>query len=407
MANEGGNLGRDIRKRLLFRLRVAIAATVLFGAACGTSDRVSGGARSSPQPTSPGLASGFTLVVMPASPVDSSVLTSSAMILGRRLRAAGLPYAVSQIGNSIRMTVASSAGSDQLLLHQARTGQLLFRPVLCTDGPFPPYIPSAAVSDQATRYTGQECPSANSQAGSRLPTTTAAQDVPNATVLLPTADKNSNPDTNGPRYLLGPAQLTGQVVAGATATPPDPTQNQPNWFVQIQFTSSGSAEFDKLAQNNYQKQVGIVVDHLVVSTPTVNTMNFGGTAVISGNFGEGAAKDLALLLTTGSLPVEFMARAPESYVRAAGSNLRGLAAGATGIEVTLPAASGTPQLVPATLSERIGKAGFDTYQILTTHAETIIDVVGPNTDAQAVLAALNLGSTSQRNAASFTVAMAS
>nr|MCS5681237.1 SecD/SecF family protein translocase subunit [Acidimicrobiales bacterium] len=49
----------------------------------------------------------------------------------------------------------------------------------------------------------------------------------------------------------------------------------------------------------------IVLDGVVESAPTINATEFNGQAVISGSFDEAEAKNLALVLRFGALPVEF------------------------------------------------------------------------------------------------------
>ncbi len=174
---------------------------------------------------------------------------------------------------------------------------------------------------------------------SALPSTTAADDIPTATVLLPAADKSGNAaDPNGARYLLGPAQLTGKVVSTANALPPDLSVYQPNWYVQVKFTGSGGPQFDKLAQDNYQKFVAIALDGVVESAPQIQTQTFNGQAVINGsNFTEGQAKNLALELRYGSLPVQFKPQSIQTVSATIGKDsLRaGLVAGAIGLLLVL------------------------------------------------------------------------
>ncbi|MDQ1392574.1 MAG: preprotein translocase subunit SecD [Acidimicrobiaceae bacterium] len=190
----------------------------------------------------------------------------------------------------------------------------------------------------ASPYSENDCQLANTNVSSALPTTTGDQDVPTATVLLPAADKNGNADPNGPRYLLGPSQLTGKVVSTATALPPDLSISEPNWYVQVKFTGSGGPQFDKLAQDNYQKFVAIALDGVVESAPQIQQQSYSGTAVINGaNFTEGTAKNLALELRYGSLPVQFEAQSIQTVSATIGKDsLRaGLVAGAIGLLLVL------------------------------------------------------------------------
>jgi len=189
----------------------------------------------------------------------------------------------------------------------------------------------------AVAYSSQYCQLANTTEASQLPTTTPDQDNATATVLLPSADNTGNAaDPNGARFLLGPAQLTGKVVSTAVANPPD--SNSPEWYVQVQFTSSGGPQFNALAAKNYQGFVAIDLDGLVESTPQIQTTNFSGSAIINGsNFTEGQAKNLALELRYGSLPVKFNAQSIETVSATIGKDSlkAGLLSGAIGLILVL------------------------------------------------------------------------
>lgn len=197
-------------------------------------------------------------------------------------------------------------------------------------------VPGAA---GGSSLSAADCALATTNVGSSIPTSTAAEDVPTATVLLPAADKSGNSaDPNGPRYLLGPSQLTGRAVATATAQPPDLSIGESTWFVQVKFTSSGGPQFDKLAQNNYQMFVAIVLDGVVESAPQIQQQSYNGQAVINGaNFTEGTAKNLALELRYGSLPVQFQPQSIQTVSATIGKDsLRaGLVAGAIGLILVL------------------------------------------------------------------------
>jgi preprotein translocase subunit SecD len=190
----------------------------------------------------------------------------------------------------------------------------------------------------ASPYSANDCQLATTNVASALPSTTSTQDVQSATVLLPGADKNGNADPNGARYLLGPAQLTGKVVATADALPPDLSVSQPTWYVQVKFTGSGGPQFDKLAQDNYQKFVAITLDGVVESAPQINAQTYNGTAIINGsNFTSTSAKNLALELRYGSLPVQFVPQSIQTVSATIGKDsLRaGLVSGAIGLLLVL------------------------------------------------------------------------
>jgi preprotein translocase subunit SecD len=76
----------------------------------------------------------------------------------------------------------------------------------------------------------------------------------------------------------------------------------------MDLTDSGSSKWDQLAEQQFHKQVAIVLDGLVQSAPTIQPQDasftsFGGTAVISGSFTQDEADNLAKLIRFGALPV--------------------------------------------------------------------------------------------------------
>jgi preprotein translocase subunit SecD len=202
--------------------------------------------------------------------------------------------------------------------------------------------PSSAASGSPTAgatLSPSDCSLATTSQGAQIPSTPLPDD-PSAVVLFPAADKHGNPDPSGPRYLLGPSQLSGKAVATASAQPPDIGNggSNPNWFVSITFTGSGGTGFDKLAAANYQKQVAIVLDGVVESAPTIQQQSFGGRAEINGgNMTQGSAKNLALQLRYGSLPVQFKFESIQTVSATVGKDsLRaGLLAGAIGLILVL------------------------------------------------------------------------
>ena len=100
-------------------------------------------------------------------------------------------------------------------------------------------------------------------------------------------------------YQLGPAEVVGEAVSSARAA-----FEGAGWAVNVDFTSQGSRDWDDMAARYVGQQIAIVLDGVVQSAPTIQTANFGGTAQITGDFSEGEAKDLALVLRFGALPVE-------------------------------------------------------------------------------------------------------
>ncbi|MDP9019675.1 MAG: protein translocase subunit SecD, partial [Actinomycetota bacterium] len=143
-----------------------------------------------------------------------------------------------------------------------------------------------------------------------------------------------------PVYRLGPAGALGRDLAGAQAR-----FAQPSWAIDLQFTSEGITRFNQLAAACFNvrptcplRSAAIVLDDTVMSAPTIQTPEFQPDQVqITGEFSEKEAKDLALVLRFGALPVQ-LEQQSVSTVSASlgGDSLRaGLIAGALGTALVL------------------------------------------------------------------------
>jgi len=95
-------------------------------------------------------------------------------------------------------------------------------------------------------------------------------------------------------------QLSGKQLQSATVQF-DPKTGNP--FVAITFNKEGGDLFGKLTEANVGKPIAIFLDGSPISTPTVQTAIYGGSAVITGNFTLDEAKLLAQRLNAGALPV--------------------------------------------------------------------------------------------------------
>src|SRR5690606_3295853 len=134
------------------------------------------------------------------------------------------------------------------------------------------------------------------------------------------------------RYLLGPAEVERGDVDKAEAV--YDTQGGAGWKVTLGFTDSGSKKFaaitGKLAQKQSpQNEFAIVLDGNVVSNPYVR-QSLSGSAEISGNFKQEEAKNLANILSYGSLPLSFREDSVTTVTAALGGEQlqAGLSAGA-------------------------------------------------------------------------------
>lgn len=75
--------------------------------------------------------------------------------------------------------------------------------------------------------------------------------------------------------------------------------------VSLQFTDDGGKKFEKITERNVNKPLAMILDGQLISDPppVVREKITGGTAQISGNFTLDEAKNLAIQLNAGALPV--------------------------------------------------------------------------------------------------------
>ena len=123
---------------------------------------------------------------------------------------------------------------------------------------------------------------------------------------------NDNRFTDGtdPKYKLGKIEITGAdltkavAVFQSAATSNAQSLQQTGWLVQFNLNKAGSAKFAAATTRLVGKQLAIVLDGTVQSAPTVQNAITGGQGVITGSFTEKQAKDLAVVLNSGALPIE-------------------------------------------------------------------------------------------------------
>lgn len=92
--------------------------------------------------------------------------------------------------------------------------------------------------------------------------------------------------------------LTGDLLNEARVNI-DQLYNEP--YVSISFDTAGSKIFEKLTEANVNKRLAIILDNNVYSAPVIREKIPGGNAQISGTFTMDEAKDLAIVLRSGSL----------------------------------------------------------------------------------------------------------
>ena len=227
------------------------------------------------------LRGGLSVTLTAPEGTREDVLEKTVEILDRRVNALGVGESeISTEGASnILIQIPGSEDPQGLLELIGRTAQLQFR--------------------QVREVITEADPGAVTE-------TVSESDDPEQAVILE--------DDEGTKFLLEPAELTGEAIRDARAMV-DPATG--GWVVSARFSREGSDAWESftgelacLQIGDPQRQVAIVLDAKVESAPQVaedvecNRGISGGETVITGDFSQEEAQDLAVVLTTGALPVE-------------------------------------------------------------------------------------------------------
>ncbi|HEX2069500.1 MAG TPA: SecD/SecF family protein translocase subunit, partial [Actinomycetota bacterium] len=163
---------------------------------------------------------------------------------------------------------------------------------------------------------------------------------PRPTELLTYEDANADgrftPRTDG-KYKLGRIEITGADLSRASAQFATSASGQnvttPGWRVVFTLNREGARKFGEATRRLTGRQLAIVLDGVVQSAPTVQDAITGGEGEITGDFSEAEAKNLAVVLSSGALPVELARQEVRtvSPLLGAESLRQGLIAGIAGL----------------------------------------------------------------------------
>jgi preprotein translocase subunit SecD len=249
------------------------------------------------------LQGGASVVLQPREKVPSAVLDQAIEIIRNRVDALGVAEPeITRQGTSIIVSLPGVKNKERALSVVGQTAQLLFRPVI-------QQLPAEATATTTTSSTSSTTSTTVEGAPATAPTSTTVPVDTNATtapenddetkqVVLPEKDSSGKTTT---RYLLGPAEVKGQALSGASAT----ISGTGTWEVSFELTGDGTKQWNDMATKvGAGNQIAIDLDGVVRSAPSLQTTEFNGRGVITGNFTQGEAKDLALVLRYGALPVQ-------------------------------------------------------------------------------------------------------
>jgi preprotein translocase subunit SecD len=137
------------------------------------------------------------------------------------------------------------------------------------------------------------------------------------------------------KFVLGPTVITGEDFDNASAVL-DPATGE--WTVSFQLDGDGAERFAEattaaVGAPEPTNQIAIVVDRVVISSPSVESAITGGSGEITGGFLEQEAKDLATQLNAGALPVELTRQSVRTVSPTLGEESleQGILAGAGGL----------------------------------------------------------------------------
>ncbi|MFZ6003029.1 MAG: protein translocase subunit SecD [Actinomycetota bacterium] len=210
--------------------------------------------------------------------VDGDVASRTLEVLRRRVDALGVSEPTLQRSGERRIIIElpGVADPDEAVEVIGRTAQLQFRPVL-------------SVEPVAPNETAPSAPESG-------------------------VDGDVFVSEDGEPLRLGPAAVTGEAVSSASAR--FAAELGAQWHVEVSFRGEGGRQWAELTgeaacapPGDPRRRVAIVLDRDVISSPQVGADIgcgqgiTGGETVITGAFTESEAKDLALLIRAGALPV--------------------------------------------------------------------------------------------------------
>ena len=333
------------------------------------------------------LQGGVSVVLQPTKKVSSDALDETISIIRNRVDALGVAEPqIARQGGSVIVQLPGVKNQQRALQLVGDTAELRFRPVISSiPGSIADLLkqsttttkPKAATPTTAAGATtssslnattttgavkGQSAGGAATPYQAATPTTAApaattstlvtttptsapatgfevtprAQDIAANPVVLTTTDPVTKKVTA--TYQLGPAQATGRIVSGATAG----LGNAGAWEVRLNIKGGDAINsFNAIAAQCNAKaatcpsgQLAIVLDSNVVSAPTISQPSYQrDQIVISGSFKEKQAKDLALVLRYGSLPVNLQPQTVQTVSPTLGADSlkAGLIAGLVGL----------------------------------------------------------------------------
>ncbi len=318
-------------------LALGIVAIVLFGSLLvGTYVARTDGASMAPK-LALDLEGGTQIVLTPVTEngaqVTSADINEAIAVIRQRVDSSGVAEATitSQGGQNIVVELPGEPNQQTIDL-VTTSARMEFRPVLAVAAPTP--TPAPAPTPAAT--PAKAAPDNGSDVDYYLtPEVRQTFDALDCTAPASlTGGANPDPatafvtcDVSGQaKYVLGPVEVQGTEISNATSglrTGQNGVVTN-EWVVNLEFASTGARQFADVTTRLVKlspplNQFGIVLDGLVVSAPSVNSVIADGRAEISGSFTRETAATLANQLSFGALPLTFTVQSQDQISATLGS----------------------------------------------------------------------------------------
>lgn len=286
------------------------------------------------------LQGGISVVLAPTDEGDTEDLADrldqAVEIIRQRVDGLGVAEPeVTRQEDAIVVDIPGVDDRDRVLELLGSTAELRYRPVLAQ-------VPAETFFEEETAGEDEETAEEGGEEGDDATEppelTDPDDDDPAEVVYFEHQEEGEDGELVDYVYTLGPMVATGEIIDTAQAS-----LNQGQWFVAIKFRSGeeGVDQFNQAAAVCFNQlpaecptgRLAIVLDSEIQSAPGINADSYERDAVIEGSFSEGEAKDLALALRYGSLPVELERQSVNTVSASVGEDsLRaGIVAGVVGL----------------------------------------------------------------------------
>lgn len=105
-------------------------------------------------------------------------------------------------------------------------------------------------------------------------------------------------------YVRKKVEMTGEIVADAKVTRGQSFEYANQSIINFSTTDEGVKIFSRVTGSHVDERMAIVLDDRVYSAPTIQVKIRDGRSIITGSSSVDEAKDLAIVLRSGSLPVD-------------------------------------------------------------------------------------------------------